>query len=709
MRRVVEFLEGSLTDLHTSRSARTVLLLCACSARAAVPLAAQQCPDGSPPPCEARARAAARVKPPAPSERGRHFLVLPFRNLSHTPDLEWLVEGSPTLLGDALGRWQEIAVVPDDRLFPALRRSGVVAGSVVEPARVRRIAEETGGWTAVTGEVLATAGRVRVSARATDVVTGRVLVSAAAEVGAAEDVRPAYERVGADLLRASGLAGETLDLAAATTHSLDAYRAYIRGLGHYRHAEYRRAEEAFLEAVRLDSSFAQAYAALTGTALFSSPELILVAGSPAYRYAERAAALASRLPPDRRDRARAVYDILLGHLSESRSILERLVARDSADADALEALADLEYLDMILVTVGGRQRPRGSLNAAARLSKRVLDLDPARRNRYLVLAQVYDMAGGDLPGILPAFREEGASFLDMFKNQVPRVFVPVLRDSLEVVPAEAARAFAPESVAVWQQNARDIARTWVGRWLVASPGDAEAHRELARIEELDGHIPAALRSLATAESLGVETRWEAVAARRMVLLAKMGRVAEARRLADSLASATYFDSVAPIPSLKLEGPVWAFQLFLLGGDFVRAEAVLSGQSRGLATALGADSAVAFAFAGGILAGAGFRPYYLTVVPVALRLEALDSALAGVGRAPPTNLAARALPQMLRLTAPGADPPARARLAARALDAAFGLAARDPAAIPLARQLAAVAVQADGALAARAAAAPWNAP
>jgi len=697
--------------LHRSR-VRLSLALTSALCLAVVPpvtAIAQQCPDGTPPPCVARPRAAVRVTPPPPAERGRRFLVLPFRNLSRTPDLEWLVEGSPTLLADALGRWQEIAVVPDDRLYPALRRNGVVAGTVVEPGRVRRVAEETGGWTAVTGEVLATAGRVRVSARASDVVTGSVLVRASAEVGAAEDVRAAYERVGAELLRASGLSGEAPDLATATTRSLDAYRAYIRGLGHYRRAEYRRANAAFLEAVRLDSTFAQAYAALTSTALFSSPDLLYVAGSPVYRYAERAATLASRLPPEKRDRVRAIYAFLLGQLGASRAILERLVAQDSGDVDALEALADLEYFDGFLVGAAGHERPRGSLNAAARLAKRVLELDPNRRSRYLELAQAYDLAGGDLPGFVTAWRNEGASFADIFRNQIPRLFVPILRDSFEVVPAESARVFPADSLALWQQNARDIARAWVDRWLVASPGDAEAHRTLARIEELDGHIPAALRSLATAESLGVETRWESVAARRMVLLARLGRVAEARRLADSLATATYFDSVAPIPTLKLEGPVWAFQLFLLGGEFARAEGLLSGLRRGMATVSGVDTVTASAFAGVILSGAGFRPYFLIFVPVALRLEALDSALASIGRAPPSNLAVRALPQMLRLAAPTADPPARARLVARALDAAFALAAGDPAAIPLARKLAAAAVQVDGSLAARLASAPWYIP
>jgi TolB-like protein len=686
---------------------RITLALAACLATS-VPAATAQCPDGTPPPCQARVRTP-RPTPPVPGERGRHFLVLPFRNLSHSADLQWLVEGSPTLLADALGRWEEITVVPDDRLYPALRRHGILPGSLVEPARARRLAEETGGWTVVSGEVLETGGRVRVSARAADAVTGRVLVRAAAEAGAAEDVRSAYERVGAELLRASGLPGETPDLASATTRSLDAYRFYVEGLAHYHRAEYRRARAAFVEAVRIDSTFAQAYARLVGTEMFLSPELVFVQGSPAYRYAERAAALAPRLPAESRERVRAVYAFFQGQLGASRAILERLVARDSGDVEALEALADLEYLDMMLVGAPGHERPRGSLNAAARISKTVLDLDPTRRNRYLVLVQVYDMAGGDLPGIVLGFRREGTSLQDMMTGQVPRVFVPALRDSFELAPAESTGIWPGDSVARWHQNARDIARAWVNRWLVASPGDAEAHRTLARVEELDGHIPEALSALATADSLGLETRWEAVPARRMVLLAKLGRVTDARRLSDSLLRAGYFESVTPLPSLKLEGPVWAFQFCLLGGDLAGAEALLRAQQRGVAAVLGADSVFAMVFAGGILSGAGFRPYYIIEVPAALRLEALDSALAALPRASPTGLLARSMPQLLRLNAQSVDAVSRSRLAVHALEAAFSVARATSHAIPLARQLAAFAAGADSSLASRAASAPWNAP
>src|SRR5207302_1529977 len=78
------------------------------------------------------------------------------------------------------------------------------------------------------------------------------------------------------------------------------------------------------------------------------------------------------------------------------------------------------------------------------------------------------------------------------------------------------------------------ARAWARRWVVAGPAEAEAHLMTARVLELDGSYEASLRELDIADSLGVEVEAEAVAARRMILLGKLGRLDDARRIADSL-------------------------------------------------------------------------------------------------------------------------------------------------------------------------------
>lgn len=384
---------GAPPRSRTGAGVRT-LLLCAC---VAVPAQAQ-CPDGTPPPCAAARRAAARVLPPPLAERGRRFLILPFRNLSRSPELEWLVEGSTTMLADALSRWQEITVVPDERLYPALRRAGLQPGAVMDAVRVRRVAEETAGWTAVTGEVIATGGRVRVSARAYDVVTGRDLVRAADDVPASGDVRPAFERIGTALLRTAGLEAASVDLGATTTRSLDAYRAYLRGVAFAQHAQYRRARDALLESIRLDSTFAKPYVLLALSSLFISPLSTLDPQSTAHRYAARAVQLAAQLPPADRDVAVALNAIFEAQFTAARRTLERLVAADSNDVNALGLLSLLEYSDPILVPVGAGERPRGSLNRNNYLARRVLELDPGGHAAFIPLVYSHLLAGGDLPG-----------------------------------------------------------------------------------------------------------------------------------------------------------------------------------------------------------------------------------------------------------------------------------------------------------------------
>jgi hypothetical protein len=115
-----------------------VLSLVATSAVAA------QCPDGTPPPCDSRRSAAMTLIPraavvPSLAERGRRFLVLPFRNVTRQADQDWLVEGSTTMLAEALGRWKGISVVPDEKLYPALKRAGITPGTVADEDRVRRV------------------------------------------------------------------------------------------------------------------------------------------------------------------------------------------------------------------------------------------------------------------------------------------------------------------------------------------------------------------------------------------------------------------------------------------------------------------------------------------------------------------------------------------------------------------------------------------
>src|SRR5213594_2439107 len=601
--------------------------------------AGAQCPDGTPPPCRRGAPgAAATSPPPAERDRARTFLILPFRNLSRIPDYQWLVEASPTMLADALGQWTELTVVPDERLYPALRRHELQPGEVMDLASLRRVAAETGGWTAVTGEIIVTGERLQVSARAYDVVTRRQVARTTFEGRATDDVRQAYDQIATVLLRAAGLEQASADLGTATTHSLDAYRAYLRGVAHLNRAEYRQAREALLDAVRIDSLFAQAYGKLAEVSLLAFS--VLDPDHPAYGYAERAAALSNRLPPRAASHVRALRSLLNADFTAARMELAGLVAQDSNDVDALEDLAGLEFLDPLLVATPTGERRRGSLNAATRLSRRVLDLDPTRHGAFQGLVVIYSLAAGQPPGAVAGYRHElprpvrssvrawcSCDFELGLAGQPPgpgrdsalalqfagpdRMLVPLLRDSLELVPPASLSALPAESLTASRARARAAARAWARRWLVAGPAEAEAHRMMARVLELEGNYQAALREL------GIEAEAEAVAARRMILLGKLGRLDDARRIADSLWGVHYFggELFATVPAMT-EAYAWATNLFAAAGDFGRVRAALAAFSARLALRL--EPAQAYAATVTLLSGSESGPVAPVVLPDGLR-------------------------------------------------------------------------------------------
>ena len=683
-----------------------------------------QCADGTPPPCEVRARqvVARATPPPSEAERGRSFLVLPFRNLTRAPELEWLIDGSVALLSDALGQWQEISVVPETRLFPALRRHGLTGGEVMDEQVVRRVAAETGGWTVVTGDVLETGGRIQVRARAHDVVTNQEVARAVEEAESDEDIRAVWERVAFGLLGTEDLARRPdLIRASTTTQSLDAYRAYLRGRAHLDRMEYGAGLEAFQEAVRLDSAFALAHtmvaiAWMGKVGPFSlDPEpgeaaALLDPRSEFNRALQRAVTLSSRLPPRERHLVQAVHALFQGQLPAARLAVENMVTADSTDIDALWLLAFIESIDPVLVTVNGVERRRGSLNAAMRLLKRVTVLDPTRRDVYASLALTYHFAGGYWIGAWTSngIRREPASFIDMVAGRVDRRFALVLRDTLELIPVypvDSLEFISHDSLLVARARARATARAWVDRWVTAAPADPRAQLWASSVYELDGDFDAALSALLSAESLE-DTRSVTLGARRMVLLGKLNRHAEAFALLDSLwgrdeAIPRFWQDIFAVFA-------WGTGLLLEHGDLVRADSAYGVMVERLLRRRVGDDADAVAAAA--LTGALPRPsrrwwaFAAAELPQTLVLTALDTLLKNIDRVPAAGPLANAIPLLLDGAAQATGAEERGHLAARAIDAAFVLAGQERE--DLAFELALFAVGIDPALLDRVANAPW---
>ena len=280
----------------------------------------------------------------------------------------------------------------------------------------------------------------------------------------------------------------------------------------------------------------------------------------------------------------------------------------------------------------------------------MLDIDPTRHGAYQGLVVIYSLAGGQPPGSVAGYRRElprpvrssvrawcscdfglagrppgsGGDSVSALQLAGPdRILVPLLRDSLELVPLDSLPMIAAESLAAARTRARAAARAWARHWLVAGPAEAEAHRTMARVDELDGYYEAALRELDIADSLGVEAEAEAVAARRMIMLGKLGRLDDARRIADSLWRASYFggELFATVPAMT-EAYAWATNLFAAAGDFVRVRAALAAFSARLAMHL--EPARAYAATVAVLSGSEAGPVAPVVLPDGLRLAVREA-------------------------------------------------------------------------------------
>jgi hypothetical protein len=119
-----------------------------------------------------------------------------------------------------------------------------------------RVAAEVGAGRLVEGEVVGTGSRLTLNARIIDVPAGSVTARATAE-GSVDSLTHLVDRLAASLL-ALGAGEEEQRLAALTSTSLPALRAYLDGEAFLRRGAFHEAEKKFQEALAFDTTFALA-------------------------------------------------------------------------------------------------------------------------------------------------------------------------------------------------------------------------------------------------------------------------------------------------------------------------------------------------------------------------------------------------------------------------------------------------------------------
>ena len=326
--------------------------------------------------------------PPSGVNPRHSILVLPFDNLREERSVDWLRDGSVSMLGLNLSQWTDLTVVDHERLHDLLTKHDLKVGDDIGLEMARRLAREAGVWTVVLGDFTPAGDSLHLTARVFDVASGKRVDVAQVDDRPGADVRPMFDALAAKLLDLSGAPNEIrIGLARSTTQSLEAFRAYLAGVEQLNRWDLAGAEQSLKRAIALDSTFGLAYyrLALTRGWIGGTEDSI------ANWAMTRGTTYSGNLPVHDRIVFNAFRSFLGGQNAEARALYQQLLARDSGDADAWYGLGDAWFHDETgpdQVTIWTQ---------SMRAFKRALALDPNYALAYEHVQFMLGAAAGNSP------------------------------------------------------------------------------------------------------------------------------------------------------------------------------------------------------------------------------------------------------------------------------------------------------------------------
>src|SRR5688500_197507 len=251
--------------------------------------------------------------------------VLPF-DVRGDPDLAYLREGMTDLLSIGLDGVAGLRSTDPRLVFTVARREG--DGSPRAEAAVR-IAEQVGAEMYVTGSVLEAGGRITLTGTLHE-RNGRVRTSARTRTTEASQLFDLVDELARQLMAGvlDSVPNDLIRLAARTTNSVAALRAFLEGERAIRGGRHAVALEAFQQAVAEDTTFALAYYRLGAAGRWTTEYALANAA------AEKAARYGASLPPYARRLLVAFQAIRRGSYAEAESLYRASIASRPSDVDA---------------------------------------------------------------------------------------------------------------------------------------------------------------------------------------------------------------------------------------------------------------------------------------------------------------------------------------------------------------------------------------
>jgi TolB-like protein/tRNA A-37 threonylcarbamoyl transferase component Bud32 len=495
----------------------------------------------------------------------RHsILVLPFMNLRGDSTSAWLRTGAVNMLSLTLAQWNDLQVVVPERVHDLLEAERVPEDEPIGLQQARRVARRAGVWTVVVGSFEQSNDSLHLVARVVDVATGAEVDRATVDGRASVDVRPLFDALAAQLLDLTGAPKDVrVGVTAATTRSVDAYRAYLQASDDLNHWNLVDAERKFRGALAHDSTFGLAYYKLALTRGW----MVGAQDSISMDAITRAELNATPLPWRERMMIRAYRLFLEDRRFESRALYEQLIAKDSHDVDAWYGLGDAWFHDTL--PLPARFTP------SLRAFKQALALDPGYALAFEHVNAILSQASRPRPNIVLLANDSIASqAVPPKKADEPSVQAAVARAQGEAIrlaqdwaTLQPSTPRAHEALLEALLTARDFpgAERELARFRTAAPRYPELLVDEARIRVAQGDFRlAAARLAASLDSLtdedlqqlrGANDAVQRVAAAANIF-AYRGNVARAARVIDQTTELLVGASGRDAPAPEIERDLW---------------------------------------------------------------------------------------------------------------------------------------------------------
>jgi serine/threonine protein kinase/Tfp pilus assembly protein PilF len=296
-----------------------------------------------------------------PAQPAISLAILPFRNASGDPKLDWLGTSLAEMLSTEVGQSSHLRMVSSDRLHQVLHDLQISPDSTLDPNTLGRLAEFSSAETVVWGQYARFGDQIRIDAKLQDLKHERT--AALKEEASNEKAVPeAVDRLAEDIRRNLALSpAQVKELQTRSfkpsSKSLPALHYYNEGVQLLRQGKDLDAQKQLQASIQQDPEFALAYSTL------AQADANLGYDNEAEQASRKALELSEALPPQER------YRIVASHARIMKDYPKAIEAYGNL-AQASPGDSDVQF------TLGTLYEETGAFDKAREYYAAVLKADP---------------------------------------------------------------------------------------------------------------------------------------------------------------------------------------------------------------------------------------------------------------------------------------------------------------------------------------------